>query len=232
VKTLYGQNQQEQASTVCFSSQEKELPGIIHVVDDDSSYLTAIQQLLEATGYRVVTYASARQLLDQRPDQSARGCILLDVRMPDLTGPELQERLTELGSTLPVIFVTGYPDIGITVKAIKAGADNFLIKPVRSEELLIAIQRALARQKTARALNDELETYRTRLSTLTPRQRQVLEIVVRGKTNKHAARELRCTERTIKAHRRAIMERMKVQTVAQLVAIVERLGVVARSTER
>jgi FixJ family two-component response regulator len=208
------------------------LPGIIHVVDDDSLYLTAIQQLLEATGYRVATYASARQLLDQPPDKSAKGCILLDVRMPELTGPDLQNRLAELGSTLPVIFVTGYPDIAITVKAIKAGADNFLIKPVSSEELLTAIQRALVRHRTARAQSDELETSRARLSTLTPRQRQVFEMVVRGTTNRHAARELHCTERTIKAHRRVIMEKMKVKTVAQLVTVAARLGVVARGTER
>lgn len=208
------------------------MPGIIHVVDDDLSYLTAIQQLLEATGYRVVTYTSARQLLDQRPDKSAKGCILLDVRLPDVTGLELQGRLAELGSTLPVIFVTGYPDIGITVKAIKAGADNFLIKPVRSDELLGAVERALARHRMARAQSDELEAFRARLSTLTPRQRQVFEMVVRGTTNKHAARELRCTERTIKAHRRVIMDKMKVRTVPQLVTIAERLGVVVRSAER
>jgi FixJ family two-component response regulator len=207
------------------------LPGIIHVVDDDLSYLTAIQQLLEATGYRVATYASARQLLDQPPGESAKGCILLDVRMPDLTGPDLQDRLAELGSTLPVIFVTGYPDIAITVKAIKAGADNFLIKPVRAEELLTAIQQALLRHRTARAQNGELEAFRARLSTLTPRQRQVFEMVVRGTPNKHAARELHCTERTIKAHRRVIMDKMKVRTVPQLVTIAERLGVVARATE-
>ena len=202
------------------------MPGIVHVVDDDASFRTAIQRLLEVAGYGVITYPSAQQLLDQRPDENRRGCILLDVRLPGLSGPELQDRLTELGSTLPIIFLTGYQDISTTVKAIKAGADNFLIKPVSSAELLRAIEKAIARYNTERALNGELEALRARLSTLTPRQRQVFEMVVRGKTNKHAARELGCTERTIKAHRQVIMEKMKVQTVPQLVTIAERLGVV------
>jgi FixJ family two-component response regulator len=201
------------------------MPGIVYVVDDDASFRTAVQRLLEAAGYRVITYPSARQLLEQRPDESARGCILLDVRLPGLSGPELQGRLTELGSALPIVFLTGYQDISTTVKVIKAGADNFLIKPASSEELLRAVGNAIARHDKERALNGELEALRTRLSTLTPRQRQVFEMVVRGKTNKHAARELGCAERTIKAHRQVIMEKMNVQTVRELVIIAERLDV-------
>ena len=147
------------------------MPGIVHVVDDDASFRTAIKRLLEKTGYLVVTYASAQQLLDQRPDENPGGCILLDVRMPELSGPELQSRLTELGWTLPIVFLTGYADISVTVKAIKAGADNFLVKPVSSDELLRAIETALARHETERAPRDELAAFRARLSTLTPRQR-------------------------------------------------------------
>ena len=199
--------------------------GIIHVVDDDVSFRTAIRRLLENTGYRVVTYASAQQLLDQPPDPDAGGCILLDVRMPDLSGPELQSRLTELGSTLPIVFLTGYPDISLTVKAIKAGADDFLTKPVSSTELLSAIEAAMTRHATERARKGELDVLRARLSTLSPRQRQVFEIIVQGKTNKHAARELGCAERTIKAHRQAIMEKLNVQSVALLVTIAQRLGI-------
>ena len=199
-------------------------------MDDDPSFRTAIQRLLEKTGYRVVTYASAQQLLDQRPDENGPGCIILDVRMPGLSGPELQGRLTELGWTLPIVFLTAYPDIAVTVKAIKAGADNFLIKPVSSYELLRAIERAIARHETAHALKGELEPLRARLSTLTPRQRQVFEIIVRGKTNKHAARELGTTVRTIKAHRQVIMEKMNAQSLAQLVSIAERLGVLQVSS--
>ena len=205
------------------------MPGIVHVVDDDPSFRTAIQRLLEKTGYRVVSYASAQQLLDQRPDENGPGCIILDVRMPGLSGPELQGRLTELGWTLPIVFLTGYPDISITVKAVKAGADNFLIKPVSSDELLRAIERAIAQHETTRALKGQLEAHRDRLSTLTPRQRQVFEIIVR-KTNKLAARELGTTVRTIKAHRQVIMEKMNVQSLAQLVTIAERLGVLQVSS--
>ena len=203
--------------------------GIVYVVDDDASYRTAIKRLLEKTGYRVVTYASAQRLLDQRPDENSPGCILLDVRMPGLSGAELQSRLIEFGSTLPIVFLTGYMDITATVKALKAGAHNFFIKPVRSDELLKALEKAIARHETALALKGELETLRTRLSTLTPRQRQVFEIIVRGKTNKHVARELGSTERTIKAHRQVIMEKMKVQSLVQLVTIAERLGILPPS---
>ena len=206
------------------------MPGIVYVVDDDASYRTAIKRLLEKTGYRVVTYASAQQLLDQRPDENSPGCILLDVRMPGLSGPELQSRLIEFGSTLPIVFLTGYMDITVTVKALKAGAHNFFIKPVRSDELLKALENAIALHETALALKGELEALRARLLTLTPRQRQVLEIIVRGKTNKHAARELGSSERTVKAHRKEIMEKMKVQSLAQLVAIAERLGVLAQAS--
>jgi FixJ family two-component response regulator len=206
------------------------LPGIVYVVDDDASLRTTIHQLLETAGHRVITYASAQQLLDQRPDENSPGCILLDVRMRGLSGPELQSRLTEFGSTLPIVFLTGYMDITLTVKALKAGAHNFFIKPVRSDELLKALEMAIARHETAVALKGELEALRSRLSTLTPRPRQIFEIIVRGKTNKHAARELGSTERTIKAHRQVIMEKMNVQSLAQLVIIAERLGVLAQAS--
>jgi FixJ family two-component response regulator len=205
------------------------LPGIVHVVDDDASFRTAIQRRLEMAGYRVVTYASAQQFLDRCPDESGPGCILLDVRLPGLSGPELQSRLTELGSTLPVVFLTAYADVSTTVKAIKAGADDFLIKPVNSDQLLSSVEKAIARHETARGLKAELEALRRRLSTLTPRQRQVFDLVVRGKTHKHVARELGSSERTIKAHRQVIMEKMKVQSLVQLVTIAERLGVLQGS---
>jgi FixJ family two-component response regulator len=198
---------------------------IVHVVDDDASFRTAIQRLLEQAGYRVVSYASAQQLLDQRPDEDTGACILLDVRMPGFSGPQLQSRLAALGSTLPIVFLTGYSDIRLTVRAIKAGAENFLMKPVSSDELLRAIERAIARHEAERALKYHLEALQARLATLSPRQRQVFELIVQGKTNKQAARELGSSERTIKAHREAIMTKMNVRSLAQLVIIAERLGV-------
>jgi len=199
------------------------LSGIVYVVDDDAFFRAAIQQQLEQTGYRVVTYASAEEVLEQRPDENGPGCILLEVRMPGLSGPALQSRLLELGSTLPILFITGYADVSTTVKALKAGADDFLIKPVQSDELLRAIRRSLARHQTALEVKREFDVLRGRLATLTPRERQVFLLIVRGKINKQVANELGATERTIKAHRHNVMEKMKVRSLAELVLIGERL---------
>ena len=204
------------------------MSGIVYVVDDDAFFRAAIQRQLEQTGYRVVTYASAEEVLEQRPDENGPGCILLEVRMPGLSGPALQSRLLELGSTLPILFITGYADVSTTVKALKAGADDFLIKPVQSDELLRAIRRSLARHQTALEVKREFDVLRGRLATLTPRERQVFVLIVRGKINKQVANELGATERTIKAHRHNVMEKMKVRSLAELVLIGERLGVSAR----
>jgi FixJ family two-component response regulator len=121
------------------------LPGKIYVVDDDNSFRTAIQRRLQKNGYQVETFSSAHDLLDRRPDQTEPGCILLDARLPGFSGPELQRRLNELGSILPIVFITGHADITTTVQALKAGADDFLTKPVKSDELIGAIETALAR---------------------------------------------------------------------------------------
>ena len=204
------------------------MSGIVYVVDDDAFFRAAIQRQLEQTGYRVVTYASAEEVLEQRPDENGPGCILLEVRMPGLSGPALQSRLLELGSTLPILFITGYADVSTTVKALKAGADDFLIKPVQSDELLRAIRRSLARHQTALEVKREFDVLRGRLATLTPRERQVFVLIVRGKINKQVANELGATERTIKAHRHNVMEKMKVRSLAELVLIGEQLGVSAR----
>ena len=199
------------------------MSGIVYVVDDDAFFRAAIQRQLEQTGYRVVTYASAEEVLEQRPDENGPGCILLEVRMPGLSGPALQSRLLELGSTLPILFITGYADVSTTVKALKAGADDFLFKPVQSDELLRAIRRSLARHQTALEVKREFDVLRGRLATLTPRERQVFLLIVRGKINKQVANELGATERTIKAHRHNVMEKMKVRSLAELVLIGERL---------
>jgi FixJ family two-component response regulator len=198
--------------------------GRVHVVDDDASFRTAIERRLTLAGYEVATYPSAQQLLDFPPDENEPGCILLDVRIPGLSGPELQGRLNALGSTLPIVFLTGYADTPTTVRAIKAGAEDFLTKPVESEELLEAIERALARHAATRTEHHRLEEMRTLLAALTARERQVFGLVVRGKLNKQIAHELGTTERTIKAHRHQVMEKMKVQSLAELVRMAERLG--------
>ena len=203
------------------------MQGCVHIVDDDASFRTAMERRLKFAGYEVATYASAEHLLDRLPSESVPGCVLLDVRMPGLSGPELQERLSELGATLPIIFLTGHPDIPATVRAIKAGADDFLTKPVTSDDLLNAIARAIAHQEVSRGLKSKLDMVRAHMAALTPRERQVFDLVIRGDTNKHAARSLGCTERTIKAHRHMVMEKMQVQSLAELVSLAERIGVLA-----
>ena len=203
------------------------MPGLVHVVDDDPAFRTAIERRLKKAGYEVAIYASAEHLLDRLPIDSVLGCILLDVQIPGLSGPELQGRLSELGSTLPVIFLTGYPDIPTTVRGIKAGAEDFLTKPASSDELLRAIERAIARHSAKYHLKSNLDVARAYVATLTPREREVFELIVRGHTNKHAARSLGCTERTIKAHRKRVMEKMQVRSVAELVSLAERVGVLA-----
>jgi FixJ family two-component response regulator len=201
--------------------------GRVHVVDDDASFRTAIERRLTLAGYKVATYPSAQQLLDTRPDENEPGCILLDVRIPGLSGPDLQGRLNALGSTLPIVFLTGHADTPTTVRAIKAGAEDFLIKPVESEKLLGAIARAMARHAIVRGEQHRLEEMRALLAALTARERQVFGLVVRGKLNKQIAHELGTTERTIKAHRHQVMEKMKVQSLAELVTIAERLGLLS-----
>ena len=197
----------------------------VHVVDDDASFRTAMERRLKHAGYEVATYASAQHLLNCLPSESVPSCILLDVRIPGLDGPTLQKRLSAIGSALPIIFLTGHPDIPATVRAIKAGADDFLTKPVSSHDLLQAIERAIAHHKVMRGLKSKLDIVRAHVSALTPRERQVFDLVIRGSTNKHAARELGCTERTIKAHRHRVMAKMQVQSLAELVSLAERVGV-------
>src|SRR6267154_4690212 len=208
-------------------SRERPVQGCVHIVDDDASFRTAMERRLTKAGYEVATYASARHLLDRLPSEDVPSCVLLDVRMPGLSGPELQSRLSELGSTLPIIFLTGYFDIPATVRAIKAGADNFLTKPVSSDDLLEAIARAIAHHEVSRGLKSKLDMVRAHMATLTPRERQVFDLVIRGDTNKHVARALGCTERTVKAHRHRVVEKMRARSLAELVSLGERIGVLA-----
>src|SRR5262245_47826831 len=182
---------------------------IIHVVDDDGSFRTAVARLLQASGYQVALYESARQLLEKPPGMEP-GCLLLDVRMPGMSGPELQARLAKIGNTLPIIFLTGHGDIRMSVRAIKAGAEDFLSKPVSRKTLMEAIQRALARQQQARERDLQVGVLRALVTTLTPRESEVFGLMVRGKLNKQIAHELGTAERTVKAHRHAVMLKLKV----------------------
>ena len=201
------------------------MPGVVHIVDDDASFRSAIERRLKKAGYAVSTYPSAQDLLDHLPNESESGCILLDVRIPGLSGPELQGRLSEIGSILPIVFLTGYADVQTTVRAIKAGAEDVLTKPVSSEELLGAVERALANHQAARSQRNKLDVVLAYIARLTPRERQVLDLVIRGNTNKQVANKLGATERTIKAHRHRVMEKLQVQSLAELVSLAERAGI-------
>ena len=207
------------------------MKGFVHIVDDDASFRTAMERRLKQAGYEVATYPSALHLLVNLPAESIPSCILLDVRIPGLDGPGLQKRLGELGSTLPIIFLTGYPDIPATVQAIKAGADDFLTKPVSFDDLFRAIESAFAHYQTLRGLKDKLDSVRARLGRLTPREREVFDLVVRGNPNKQVARELGCTERTIKAHRHRVMKKMQVQSLPELVSLAERVSVASATRQ-
>jgi FixJ family two-component response regulator len=197
---------------------------IIHVVDDDPSFRTAVTRLLRAAKYEVRCYASASEFLGSNSCGSP-GCILLDLRMPGVGGLDLQQSLAQMEERLPIIFLTGQGDIPASVSAMKAGAVDFLTKPVRREALLSAVQNALAidaKGRSARALLRELHD---RYATLTPREREVLVHVVSGKLNKQIAFDLGTAERTVKAHRASIMEKLCVQSLAELVRVAQELGI-------
>ena len=207
------------------------MPGLVHVIDDDASFRTAVERRLKLAGYDVETYSSAQQLLDRLPGAEKPGCILLDVQMPGLNGLDLQSCLIERGSILPIVFVTGYADTPATVRAIKAGAEDFLTKPASSALLIDAIERAMARYESAHRQRNELDSLRGLVATLTPRERQVFNLIVRGKINKQIAHELGTTERTVKAHRHQVMEKMQVESLAKLVSNAERLGMLDPSRD-
>jgi RNA polymerase sigma factor (sigma-70 family) len=197
---------------------------VIHVVDDDSSFRSAIARLLNAAGYEVALYETSQQLLD-RPPTRMSDCILLDVQMPGLSGLQLQDRLSKLGNRLPIVFLSGHADIPTSVRAIKAGAEDFLTKPVTKEQLLESIRRALDHAEELRARGEQADALFARVASLTPRERQVFALVVRGLLNKQIAHELGTSERTVKAHRHMVMQKCGVRSVAELVMIAERTGI-------
>lgn len=195
---------------------------IIHVVDDDEPFQEAITTLLRAAGYEVRTYATAGHFL-LATEVDRPGCILLDIQMPGPSGLELQKSLTIQANHLPVIFLTGHGDIPSSVRAIKSGAVDFLTKPAQKEVLLAAVQNALSLDMERRVVREQLNHWRARYAELTERERQVFDGVVAGKLNKQIADELGTAERTVKAHRAQVMDKMKVQSVADLVRVAEQL---------
>src|SRR5262245_465124 len=180
------------------------LSPIIHIVDDDASFRMAIGDLLSACGYRVALYESAEGLLSM-PPTGEPACILLDVQMAGVTGPQLQHSLAESGCNVPIVFVTGHGDIPTTVQTIKAGAEDFLTKPVPKDRLLETIKGALARYEQMRDQDNRIADLRSRLSRLAPREREVFALLVRGNLHKQIAYALGISERTVKMHRHNVM---------------------------
>lgn len=202
---------------------------IVHVVDDDASVRTALTRLLKAAGHMVRAWTSADEFL-QGGAHDAPGCILLDIRMPGMSGMELQQALVQFHPGLPIIFLTGHGDLANGVLAMKAGAVDFLTKPVEREVLLAAVASALARDATNRAIQDDLHLLQERYATLTPREREVFALVVTGATNKQIGTEIAAAERTVKLHRARVMAKMQAASLAELVRAADRLRVVGTPT--
>jgi FixJ family two-component response regulator len=198
----------------------------VFLVDDDPSVRKALTRLIKAAGYQVEAFASARDFLEWRngPDRGS-GCLILDVRMPGLSGLDLQQELLATHAQLPIIFITGHGDIPMSVKAMKHGAVDFLPKPIKDTVLLKAVEQALARADHDLAEREELENIQRRLESLTPREREVLALVVKGLLNKQIAFQLGTVEKTVKVHRARVMAKMEVQSLAELVRIAERVGI-------
>jgi FixJ family two-component response regulator len=187
----------------------------VHIVDDDASLRAALGRLLALLGYRTAFHDSAEAFL--AAGARGPGCLLLDVKMPGLDGLALQERMARLGEPLPIVFLSAHGDIPMSVRAIKAGAEDFLSKPVKREQLVEAIERALARDCANRQARAERAARQARLDALTPREREVLGHVLKGRLNKQIAADLGATERTIKAHRAAIAQKLGLRAVAEIV---------------
>ena len=197
---------------------------IVFVVDDDASVRRSTERLVRSAGFAIQAFASAREFLDNARMEKP-GCLVLDVHMPGLSGLDLQRELAQRGVEIPIIFLTGHGDIPMTVRAMKAGAVEFLTKPVKSRDLLTAIESAIERGLVSHEARRETRALRERYERLTQREREVLPLVVSGLLNKQIAGELAASERTIKFHRAHIMKKLEVESLADLVRMAERLGV-------
>jgi FixJ family two-component response regulator len=200
------------------------LDPMVFVVDEDASVRKSLGRLLRSVGLQVASFATAHEFL-QRPPHDGPNCLVADVQMPGLDGLALQEALAATSNPIPIIFIAGYSDISTSVKAMKAGAVDFLSKPLNKQDLLDAIQQAIAKDVQARKERTSLQDVLQRVQLLTPREHEVLALVVRGLLNKQIAGALGTSEKTIKAHRASIMRKMRVQSLAHLVLLAERAGI-------
>jgi FixJ family two-component response regulator len=195
---------------------------IVHIVDDDESLRRALDRLFRSVGLTTRPYGSARELLNAG-DLEGIGCIVLDVRLPGMSGLDFQAQLAELGIDLPVILMTGHGDIPMSVRAMKAGAVDFLPKPFRDQDMLDAVTAAIKRDRQRRSASDGASAIRDRFATLSPRERQVMMLVTQGKMNKQVAGDLSLSEVTVKIHRAAAMRKMGARTLADLVRMADAL---------
>jgi len=197
---------------------------VVYVVDDDPSVRRALERLLRSAGYNTLTFAGASEFLDFNcPDTP--GCLILDIKMPKQSGLELQDCLSEKGVFIPIIFITGHGTVPASIKAFKAGAMDFLQKPFKDREFLDAVSRGIEKHRHLRRKQNEKKTLRTRLDTLTHREREVFSLVVSGMLNKQIAFDLGISEKTVKVHRAHVMDKMGAQSFADLVRFAEKLGI-------
>jgi FixJ family two-component response regulator len=206
-----------------------EAESIVFIIDDDPLYRTSSERLVRSVGFSVQSFESARDFLNSRRP-NVPSCLVLDVRLPGLSGLDLQRALVEAGVHIPIIFVTGYGDIPMSVQAMKAGAVEFLTKPFRDQALLDAIRQAIGRDQVARRQDARNADSRRRYESLSPREREVFKWVVSGLLNKQIADELGATERTIKFHRGNVMRKMRVESLAELVRLAEALGIASQGS--
>ncbi|PWU11932.1 MAG: DNA-binding response regulator [Terriglobia bacterium] len=200
------------------------IAAIVAIVDDDPSVRTGLERLIRSLGWKAETFASAQEFLD-RPRTEAPSCLLLDLQLPGLSGLDLQKRIADAGLEIPIVFLTGHGNIPISVKAMKAGAVEFLTKPVEEEDLLRAIQEAIERDRRTREENADKQELQRRYESLTTREKEIMRQVISGLLNKQIAGELKITEDTVKFHRGHIMRKMQADSLADLVRMAENLGI-------